>query len=559
MTAPAASPTRIADALAVVFGKTHSLRYWDQTGTLERELALYRELARAYGNMFFVTGTGDAGQSLIDRAGMNARVLALEPSDTRSLAQTADAIASRNVKSVTVLTDDLLAGDAPIHLASRLRISGLRVALIARGGSIPSRFLAHTPGAQTPEAKDAAALEGRLLRAADLVIGTTESMTEDLSWRNAIDASRCEVVPAHVLAPPNNDDTQRSRNSILFCGPLIARKRVDVLIRAVSLLPEPLCRETTLDIIGDGDEVQRLRTLARELNVKAVFHGWIAHARVIEAMSRCTLYADASSLENQPRALLDAMSVGAPIVVADIRGLRDLVQTGITGIRVQPQPEAFAQTLDGLLQDEDWRQTLGAGAARFIGSQLTIEHVARLHLEAHARAHMFAGERPNPISALSAIRLLVCDFDGVFTDNRVYTDQEGVESVACSRGDGMGLEMLRKSGLPIFVLSKEVNPVVAARCRKLKLECLQGIDDKLPALEKLARERGLSPREIAYVGNDTNDLGPLSWVGLPVLVNDAHPEVLPRLGRQDALVLSERGGHGALREICDLLLAARTR
>jgi YrbI family 3-deoxy-D-manno-octulosonate 8-phosphate phosphatase len=549
-----APSAHIADALVVVLGRTHSLRYWAQTGTLDRELALYRALASGYRKMFVVTGAGDEDQKLADRAGFNAEIVALDHADAASLSRAVDRIVP-GIRSATVVTDDLLAGQSPISIASRLRMAGVQTALIARGASIPSRFFAHDPGGDSREAADAAALESRLLRCSDLVIGTTESMVDDLCWRDGINASRSAVVPGHVLTPRELTEAQREKTRILYCGPLISRKRVDILLRAVSMLPEPLSREVTIEIIGEGDQGQALRGLASELGVNAVFQGWISHARVLESMAKCTLYVDASALENQPRALLDAMSTGSPIVVADIRGLRDLVQTGVTGIRVQPEPEAFAQTIEGLLQDEDWRQTLGAGAARFINTQLTIEHVAPRHLQAHALGHTVARARPNPISHLSEIRLLVCDFDGVFTDNRVLTTQDGNEAVFCSRGDGMGLEMLRKSGMSIFVLSKEQNPVVAARCKKLKLECLQGIDDKLPALQKLAKDRGISAREIAYVGNDTNDLGPLSWVGLPVVVADVHPDVLPRLNRADALVLSNEGGKGALREFCDLLLA----
>lgn len=559
MTAPPSnSASIVADALVIVLGRTHSLRYWAETGTLDRELALYRALASGYRKMFLVTGAGDEDQRLANHADFNAEIVALDHADAASLTRAVDRIAP-GIRSATVVTDDLLAGQSPVSIASRLRMAGVQAALIARGASIPSRFLAHDPGADSKGAADAGALESHLLRCCDLVIGTTESMVDDLCWRHGINASRSAVVPGHVLTPRELTETPREKNRILFCGPLISRKRVDILLRAISLLPEPLSQEVTIEIIGEGDQGQTLRSLASELGVRAVFQGWIGHARLLESMARCTLYVDASALENQPRALLDAMSTGAPIVVADIRGLRDLVQTGVTGIRVQPEPEAFAQTIEGLLQDEDWRQTLGNGAARFINTQLTIEHVAPRHLQAHAMGHAVARARPNPISRLSEIRLLVCDFDGVFTDNRVLTTQNGDEAVFCSRGDGMGLELLRKAGMSIFVLSKEVNPVVAARCRKLKLDHLQGIDDKLPALQKLAADKGLSSRQVAYIGNDTNDLGPLSWVGLPVVVSDVHPDVLPRLNRSDALVLSNRGGQGALRELCDLFLANKPR
>ncbi len=147
------------------------------------------------------------------------------------------------------------------------------------------------------------------------------------------------------------------------------------------------------------------------------------------------------------------------------------------------------------------------------------------------------------------VRALVMDFDGVLTDNRVYVSEDGRESVACSRGDGMGIVALRRRGLDILVLSSEENPVVAARCRKLKVECLQGHDRKLPVLQQWLEERGIPPESVVFVGNDVNDLECLRYVGCPVVVADAHPEV-----RSAArIILSASGGHGAVRELCDLI------
>jgi YrbI family 3-deoxy-D-manno-octulosonate 8-phosphate phosphatase len=150
----------------------------------------------------------------------------------------------------------------------------------------------------------------------------------------------------------------------------------------------------------------------------------------------------------------------------------------------------------------------------------------------------------------SPIELLVFDFDGVFTDNRVYVFQDGREAVACDRGDGMGLSMLKATGLPIVVLSTEVNPVVDARCRKLQLECRHGLADKAAALAALVSEKKVDMKRVVYVGNDVNDLGCLEAAGFAVAVADAHPLALARAD----LVLSRPGGGGAVRELCDLLL-----
>lgn len=153
---------------------------------------------------------------------------------------------------------------------------------------------------------------------------------------------------------------------------------------------------------------------------------------------------------------------------------------------------------------------------------------------------------------LRSVRLLVLDFDGVMTDNRVLVMEDGREAVLCNRGDGMGLEMLRKAGLPVIVISKEVNPVVGARCRKLKLRCEQGIEDKLGVLTSVVDELGLSLPQVAYIGNDVNDLACMTAVGVPISPADGHPEAL----RAARIVTDLPGGMGAVREICDLLLTA---
>lgn len=157
---------------------------------------------------------------------------------------------------------------------------------------------------------------------------------------------------------------------------------------------------------------------------------------------------------------------------------------------------------------------------------------------------------PRPV-ALS-VTTVATDFDGVHTDDRVQVDQHGVESVRVSRSDGLGISLLRQAGIGFVIISKERNPVVSARAAKLGVDVLQGIDDKVFALEGWLRERDLDAREVAYVGNDLNDLPVMALVGWPVAVADAHPLVR----RAARLVLSRNGGDGAVREVCELVLAA---
>ena len=146
------------------------------------------------------------------------------------------------------------------------------------------------------------------------------------------------------------------------------------------------------------------------------------------------------------------------------------------------------------------------------------------------------------------IRLIAFDFDGVFTDNMVYVFEDGSEAVRCFRSDGIGLQKLTKLGIETVIISTEANPVVSARAQKLKIRCFQNCEDKRETLENVAREFGISLNEVAFVGNDINDRSCLTCVGLPIVVQDAHPDVIPLA----AYRTRAHGGHGAVREICDL-------
>jgi D-sedoheptulose 7-phosphate isomerase len=154
---------------------------------------------------------------------------------------------------------------------------------------------------------------------------------------------------------------------------------------------------------------------------------------------------------------------------------------------------------------------------------------------------------------MTDISLVVFDFDGVMTDNRVRVHQSGDEAVWCHRGDGLGIARLKEADYDVIVLSTETNPVVAARCRKLNIPAIQSCDDKLTALQRLAVERNLNAGQIAYVGNDINDLACMEWVGWPIAVADA----LPSVRAVAKWVTRLPGGGGAVREVADRLVGAR--
>ena len=157
-------------------------------------------------------------------------------------------------------------------------------------------------------------------------------------------------------------------------------------------------------------------------------------------------------------------------------------------------------------------------------------------------------KRPMP----EKIDLIICDFDGVITDNRVWVDQEGAEFVAAYRSDSMRLKELRAVGIEVMILSSEPNRVVEARAQKMGLEAIHGIGvhDKGRVMRDLLQQKKVHAANVIYIGNDLNDLPCFDVAGWSVAVADAYPEVV----RAADHTLSRPGGHGALRELIDLIL-----
>lgn len=147
------------------------------------------------------------------------------------------------------------------------------------------------------------------------------------------------------------------------------------------------------------------------------------------------------------------------------------------------------------------------------------------------------------------LKLVIFDFDGVFTDNKVIISQNGVESVSCNRSDGLGLSRLKKIDIKSFIISTESNTVVSVRAKKLKIPVIQNVQNKDEAVSKLCKELDISLENTMFVGNDINDIPALKIVGFPVAVFDAYEEILPYVNFKT----NKNGGEGAVREICDLI------
>ena len=148
------------------------------------------------------------------------------------------------------------------------------------------------------------------------------------------------------------------------------------------------------------------------------------------------------------------------------------------------------------------------------------------------------------------IDLIVYDFDGVMTDNRVLVAQDGTEFVFCNRADGFAVRLLRERGVKQLIMSTESNPVVKARSKKLKLSVMSNVKDKKSALKDFCKKNKYDLKKVVYVGNDLNDLEAMKIVGFPVAPRDAAQAI-----KKIALIVTKtKGGEGVIRELFSNIL-----
>ena len=155
-----------------------------------------------------------------------------------------------------------------------------------------------------------------------------------------------------------------------------------------------------------------------------------------------------------------------------------------------------------------------------------------------------------------SIKLVILDVDGVLTDGSLYFDNQGQEYKAFNSKDGHGIRMLQDSGINIALITGRKSELLLHRAKNLKISSdliYQGYRDKRPAFSALLKDTGLSPKDIAYIGDDVIDLPVMSQVGLAIAVADAHDFVC----KHSHWITEKEGGRGAVREACEMILTSQ--
>lgn len=384
--------------LVLILSAGGSLASWERDGALEREWALYAALRPTLAGIVVVSdaSVGDAAREREIAATLGAALVMNEDGLERAahLARLADLAAPRVGEAPTVLvkTNQLSASDAAMALVAGLERRGRRVALIARGGYLWTRFVAHDHGAASRVFAECASRERDLVRRADLVVGTSRSMLEDLAWRDGLSPDVMRLIPNYVLhgaedAGASGAPIAREHGVLLYAGQLSARKRVDLLIDATALVARA-GRRVMLEIHGEGPERGSLEARAAALGAPVRFGPRIPHAALLERMRRCWAFVQASTLEGHPKTLLEAMSTGAAVVACEAPGVSDCegVERERTALLTRPDAGSIAGAVARLLDDPALCARMGSAAAERVLSTCSLGAVLELERAAHGEA-----------------------------------------------------------------------------------------------------------------------------------------------------------------------------
>jgi glycosyltransferase involved in cell wall biosynthesis len=370
------------DVLILTFPAGSSLSRWERFGVLDREFPFLRRVVRDIPRVVFVSEAGvderRIARSMSDRLGLEADAISeaeLDPNlgvhrtiEERVLASVQGA---GRVVIQTMQFDDTGLG---ARLLPPLRRAGMNAALIARGSFIDSRVLATTAGPSHFSTLRAAEIEARVCARAQIVIGTSEAMIDELSWKYGISSERTRVVSQHVSV--DRLSIEREKNLIVttgrFSGECTAFR---MAIEAVAQLSEERRRSVRLDVIGDGPAGRDLPEYARSLGVNAEFKRGLTHAELIASLARATAYIQAETARRQSHIVLEAMAMGCPVVVSDLPEYNGIIINGSSGLRVAREARAFSFAIDCLLGDPGFCQMLGDTAHTQIAFRCNVERV----------------------------------------------------------------------------------------------------------------------------------------------------------------------------------------
>ena len=369
--------------LVLFFTRGMSLTTWDERGILERETAVYRRLApRVEGVTFLTYGAGD--RHFPDR--LDGIDVVPKPAvlPDRAYGALLPALRASVLRRAGVLKTNQVYGGIAALRAAQLH----RKPLVARCGFLWSEFASRQLPAGSLRLRAVLALQGRLFRGADVVQVTTDRMADEVLRLHRVSAERIVVVPNYVdtgaFSPSGEAPEERS---LVFVGRLSPEKNLTALLEALSEL-----EGVSLTIVGDGPQRGELEAAAQRLGVDARFAGTVPNHELPAVLRRASAFALPSLFEGHPKAALEAMACGLPVVGTDVRGIREVVRHGETGVLAETGAESLRAAVAELLDDDARRERMGH-AARAVAQEVSLDRIVERELEVLERARAARARR----------------------------------------------------------------------------------------------------------------------------------------------------------------------
>jgi glycosyltransferase involved in cell wall biosynthesis len=358
--------------LVLFFTRGVSLKTWDNLGMFEREVALYHRLQEHGVQVRFVS-YGDASdlayadrlpgiRILCNRWKLPTRWYICLVSWLYPLLWWGDMVFKSN---------QIQGADVALQAARRFGEK-----FIARCGYLYSDFMERQHGLNSLEAQRACALEREVFTAADWVVVTTAAMSRAVTQRYQVTAERVTVIPNYVdtnLFHPNSNDNYSPRR-LCFVGRLDEQKNPLGLLEAIKGLGVELV------IVGNGPLSERLQKEASANGLPVRFMGNIPHRQLPSVLKSAALFILPSRYEGHPKALLEAMACGLPVIGTDVSGIRELIRHRETGYLCGTSPQEIRAAIQDVLGDTDLRTRMGCNASEFVVENFALEQVVEMEL-----------------------------------------------------------------------------------------------------------------------------------------------------------------------------------
>jgi len=358
--------------LALFFTQGMSLQAWEDIGMFEREVALYRAMSKHLRRITFVTYGDRRDRQFIGRLdGIRVLCNRWRLSQRWYERWVATVLAWSRQGDVVVKSNQVRGADIALAAAQRLDKQ-----FIARCGYLLSENTSRTHGLDSSENQEACALERHIFTQADRVVVTTPRIRQTILQRYQLPADRVFVIPNYVdttlFIPASHGDRHPAR--LCYIGRLEREKNPEALFEAIQGL------DVELLVIGNGSLGTRLREQASQHRLSVQFLGNVPNRQLPDILNRASIFVMPSLLEGHPKALLEAMACGLPVIGTDVQGIRELIQHRETGYLCDCSPVGIRAAIREVLADRELQRGMGDSARKYVEEHFALEKIVKLEL-----------------------------------------------------------------------------------------------------------------------------------------------------------------------------------